>query len=613
LGSGYLICLRPDGWLEMLQALSVILATAIVLSAAVFYFERWRLARPGGPYAAADFSGIVLLMATAAGWLIWTRAAEPAQIDKLLWVWASGLVVFLVGAVTDQFEPVRGLRALAAAAVAWWCLYRHDIAIATVKLPFSHEFINLGGAGLVLSMIWLAICGSVFARVGTIPRVSTGVGALTSLTFLAVATLQPQSAAPFATMAAASIALVCLAQLPFTRYLTYGGATAGAYTLGVLLGAISIAGALKNTAFLVALLPLLVISVPLFATTYSWIADYMRGERRGFWTREHRHVHEVLMQQGYSQTQMSLVLLLATAIVCVMAVTLVLLIKVTFILKLVILAVGLVAALLIPYAALRLTRPAHPPQPADEYDLLGVRIHRVTMQEAMARVAEFIRADSPHIIVTSDAAGIIRAQDDPEMRNIMNEADLVTADGAGVVLAARLLNLGIDTRVAGCDMVNEICRVAAEMGRSVYLLGAAPGVAEKAAEKLQEQIPGLQIGGIHDGYFTPEEEPAIIAEIRASRPAALFVGLGAPRQEKWIVEHMQQLGVPVAIGIGGSFDVISGLKARAPMWMQRCGMEWLYRSLKEPSRIPRLCALPRILFLTFRELLKAPRAPGQEE
>ncbi len=597
---------------EMLQALSVILATAVALAAAVFYFERWRLARPGGPYTAADFSGIVLLVATAAGWLIWARSAEAAQIDKLFSVWTSGLIVFLVGAVTDQLKPVRGLRAFAAAGVAWWCLDRHGIAITTVKLPFSHEFVNLGGVGLVLSMVWLAVCGSVFARAGTIPRVSIGVGALTGLTFLAVAALQPQNAAGFAAVAAASLALVCLAQLPFTAYLTYGGATAGAYTLGVLLGAIAIAGALKNTAFLVALLPLLVISVPLFASTYSSIADYMRGERRGFWSRKHRHVHEILLQQGYSQTQTSSVLLLGAAIVCVVALILVWLIEVSFILKLIILVAGLAVALVIPYAALRLTRPARPPQPAETYDLLGVRIHRVTMPEAMERVAEFIRADTPHLIVTSDAAGIIRAQDDPEMRQIMNQADLVTADGAGVVLAARLLNLGIDTRVAGCDMVVEICRVAAEMGRSVYLLGAAPGVADKAAQKLQEQVPGLQIAGIRDGYFTPEQEPEIIAEIRELRPAALFVALGAPRQEKWIVAHMHELGVAVCIGVGGSFDVISGLKPRAPLWMQRCGMEWLYRSLKEPRRIARLGALPRILLLTFRELVKAPRVPKQE-
>jgi N-acetylglucosaminyldiphosphoundecaprenol N-acetyl-beta-D-mannosaminyltransferase len=118
--------------------------------------------------------------------------------------------------------------------------------------------------------------------------------------------------------------------------------------------------------------------------------------------------------------------------------------------------------------------------------------------------------------------------------------------------------------------------------------------------------PGLQIAGCRDGYFKPEDEPALVAEIAAKHPGALFVALGIPRQEKFIKQHMEQLGVPVCIGIGGSFDVISGLKQRAPKWMQRSGLEWLYRVSKEPSRLPRLTALPRIVWLSFRELLRAP-------
>ncbi|NPV45753.1 MAG: WecB/TagA/CpsF family glycosyltransferase [Armatimonadetes bacterium] len=252
-------------------------------------------------------------------------------------------------------------------------------------------------------------------------------------------------------------------------------------------------------------------------------------------------------------------------------------------------------------------KPAHPPaQPAGAVNVLGVRVDRVTMDQAMARVEQFIREDRPHMIVTSDAIGVMKAQHDGELRAIINEADLVTADGAGVILAARLLGLPLDARVSGCDMVSEICRVAARMGRSVYLLGAAPGVAEKAAEKLKQQVPNLIVAGCHDGYFTAEEEPLIVADIAARRPAALFVALGIPRQERWIKAHLQELGVPVCIGVGGSFDVISGLKRRAPLWMQRCGLEWLYRVAKEPSRLPRLAALPSLVFLTFAHLLRPP-------
>jgi len=228
------------------------------------------------------------------------------------------------------------------------------------------------------------------------------------------------------------------------------------------------------------------------------------------------------------------------------------------------------------------------------------------MDQVLQEAERFIREDRPHMIVTSDASGIVRAQDDPELRQIMNEAAMVTADGAGVVLAAKLLNLPVQARCSGCDMVVELCRVAAQLGRSVYLLGAEPGVAEEAARKLQEHVAGLAVAGTHHGYFSPEDEPAIVDEVRNARPAVLFVALGIPRQEKWIRAHLEALGVPVCVGVGGSFDVISGRKQRAPVWMQRAGLEWLYRTAKEPRRIGRLAALPRIIWLTFMQLLKTP-------
>jgi N-acetylglucosaminyldiphosphoundecaprenol N-acetyl-beta-D-mannosaminyltransferase len=236
--------------------------------------------------------------------------------------------------------------------------------------------------------------------------------------------------------------------------------------------------------------------------------------------------------------------------------------------------------------------------------LLGVRLHAVTYQGALETVRGFLREGHPHMVVTSDASAVMRAQDDAEFREIVNEADLVTADGAGVLLASKLLNLPLQDKVSGCDLVEDLCAVAAEEGRSVYFLGAAPGVAEAAAEKLRERRPALQVAGCHDGYFDEAEEARIVADIRARRPGLLLVALGIPRQEKWIKAHLESLGVPVCIGIGGSLDVISGRKQRAPVWMQRCGLEWLYRTVKEPSRLPRLAALPRIVWMTFGELLK---------
>ena len=590
-------------------------ATALIVAAAltilVDAWERWRLARPGGPYAAADFCGPIALAAIAAG--LWA-CGRPA--DGLPAVVAVGALVWLVAAVTDQWRPSRGLR-FAAAILGALVLCRYGICITSVKLPFSAAYVNLHWLGPVLSALWLALSASLFARAGTIPRVSLGVAALVSGTLYLVCLLQPEVTGPAARLLTLLLFAVTLpmALLPF--YLTHRYATAGFYVIGFLIGAVSIMGALKHTALLVALVPLMIIGVPLFAAAYSWLAELVRGRvaarfiaPRGAMNRAatwpHPHLHEILIEQGYSTRQVALILLTGTAILCALSLLLVTAIELNFALKLLLTLVVVIGSLAALFVLLRMMKPARPLQLPNRINLLGVGVDRVTMAEAMERVTEFMRQDTPHMIVTSDATGLMRAQDDDELRGIVNSADLVTADGAGVILSARLLNMPLDVRVSGCDMVGEISKVAAQLGRSVYLLGAAPGVAEMAAANLQKQAPGLVIAGCRDGYFKPEDEPALIADIAAQHPGALFVALGIPRQEKWIKAHMAELGVPVCIGIGGSFDVISGLKKRAPVWMQRTGLEWLYRVAKEPSRLPRLVALPRIVLMTLGYLLRPP-------
>ncbi len=153
-------------------------------------------------------------------------------------------------------------------------------------------------------------------------------------------------------------------------------------------------------------------------------------------------------------------------------------------------------------------------------------------------------------------------------------------------------------------MMDRLCEVAARKGYSVYLIGAEPGVAEEAAQEMQRRYPGLRIAGIQHGYFTPDEEPAVVKAIADAKPDLLFVAFGAPRQEKWIRKYMDELGAPVAIGVGGSFDVFAGRTERAPAWMQRAGLEWMWRVLKEPKRIKRLGALPRLVWITLKTALR---------
>lgn len=239
-------------------------------------------------------------------------------------------------------------------------------------------------------------------------------------------------------------------------------------------------------------------------------------------------------------------------------------------------------------------------------DILGAKISDMDMVETVCALAAYIdvgrqaESDPLHHVVTLNAEILYRAQTEPKLMEVINNAALVTADGSGIVLAAEKLCGEKIERVTGIDLMTELCRRSSSCGWKVYLLGAAPGVAEAAARKLIEQY-GTQVCGWHDGYFTPEEQAWIIGEINEKKPDILFVGLGAPRQEFWIVENKSKLRIPLAIGVGGCFDVISGNLQRAPKAFQKMGLEWLWRLLKEPWRYKRMMALPKFVLLVNRE------------
>jgi N-acetylglucosaminyldiphosphoundecaprenol N-acetyl-beta-D-mannosaminyltransferase len=524
-----------------------------------------------------------------------------AESNEVAAFGGAAIWVALWGLVTDRWVLPRGLRALAVVAAAIGLHYA-GLRIDVLKLPFSSTFVTVGAWSLPVTALWMWLCSALFARAGTIPRVAYGVGMVACGTLTSVCLLQFDPARLPALWLSWAIGLACLIGFFGDRAPRAAGGTAGAYVLGFLIGAVSIMGMLKNTAFLAAVLPLLLISVPLFGATYAYAADLRRGSARVALTQRHEHLHWLLLREGYSPLQISVLFTLGAAWCGALAVLLVLLIEVHFALKALLVVGFLAIGAVVGFVLLRILPRSGGRSGAIR--LLGVRITPVGMEEALGCVRRFIAEGSPHMIVTSDATGVIRAQEDPELREIMDRADLVTADGQGVVLAARLLNVPIRERVSGVDMVQRLCEVATDTGRSVFLLGGAEGVADAAAEKLQAAVSGLQVAGTQNGYFTPEEEPAIIERIREAQPAVLFVAFGIPRQEKWIRAHMQELGVPVCIGVGGSFDVISGRLKRAPVWMRRCGLEWLYRVMQEPWRLPRLKSLPKMAWLALAAALR---------
>lgn len=225
--------------------------------------------------------------------------------------------------------------------------------------------------------------------------------------------------------------------------------------------------------------------------------------------------------------------------------------------------------------------------------VLGVRVHDVTMAEAVARIGAWVARRAIAQVVTVNPEFVMRAQLDDAFRVVLNEADLSLADGQGILWAAKRLGHPLRERVTGSDTVPALCALAAERGWRVYFLGAAPGVAAEAARRMQAQHPGLLVVGCHAGSPAVEEEAEIGARIREAQPDLLLVAYGAPAQDLWIARNKERLGVPVCMGIGGTLDFIAGRVPRAPLWMRRHGLEWLFRLYIQPWRWRRMLSLPR--------------------
>ncbi|WP_346690261.1 WecB/TagA/CpsF family glycosyltransferase [uncultured Cloacibacillus sp.] len=225
--------------------------------------------------------------------------------------------------------------------------------------------------------------------------------------------------------------------------------------------------------------------------------------------------------------------------------------------------------------------------------LWGVTVDNISLNYALSRVQHWIKNErTPHIIVTPDALAALRSRTDADYRRIVRHAGLVLPDGAGLIGALKLVGTPIQERIPGVEFTEHLCKRAAYEGWRVWFLGGKPGVAEAAAEKLIEKYPGLTVAGTRDGYFKEEETASICEKIKESRADIIFVGFGVPKQEYWLEKHIAETGAVVGMGVGGTMDVISGNLTRAPKAWQKCGMEWLYRVIQEPSRWRRIAKLP---------------------
>lgn len=241
------------------------------------------------------------------------------------------------------------------------------------------------------------------------------------------------------------------------------------------------------------------------------------------------------------------------------------------------------------------------PSPFQKESILGIMISTADPQEIYRYCDNIFSCEKSGTdkIYTPNPEIVLKADEDPEYRDILNRGSIVVPDGIGVVLASRFRHGKVKKRITGIGLLEHLIRVAAHSNKSVFLLGSRPGVAESAAVKMLEKYPDLVIAGTYHGYFTAEEEEAVVNQIAATKPSFLVVALGAPKQEKFIDKYAERIGVKAAIGVGGSLDVWAGNVRRAPRIVSKIGMEWLYRAVRQPSRIPRLAAIPKFLVKAF--------------
>ncbi len=235
----------------------------------------------------------------------------------------------------------------------------------------------------------------------------------------------------------------------------------------------------------------------------------------------------------------------------------------------------------------------------EQIRILGVKIDNVTMNEAVEQVLEWMEEEKTRMVVTPNPEIVYHAYHVPEFREVLNSADLTLPDGIGVVYGAKIIKTPLKERVPGFELCCHVLEALGNQGKSVFLLGGKPGVAEMASENIMKRYPGIRVAGCCDGYF--KDEDAVIEQINQSDADFLMVCTGFPRQENWIAKNRHRLKVKVAIGAGGSVDVLAGTVKRAPAFFCKTGLEWFYRLMKQPSRIGRMMNLPKFMLTVIKK------------
>jgi N-acetylglucosaminyldiphosphoundecaprenol N-acetyl-beta-D-mannosaminyltransferase len=599
------------------------LAVFVLAAALVFFATRsvpTRERRASGLRAEGIVFVLAVLSCTALGFLTTAKPTAQSARDWGLQVLGVTLVLFGLCALrgAKRLPPWIADVLLIVASLAAIAVFGAP-RIGGLRLPFSNQFVSSGELGTALTVLFTWAIARMTAALNRTPQVTGGYLGIVALTLLgAYRFSSPQSLSQFdpafSIMGCAALAGAGLASVPAAlRTPGFNIGWPASLAMGFLLAQIAVSGLFKNLAFAVLGLLLLVFGLPMLDVSFYRLRAAKRGRDVAFDSNRLR-LHEVLLKRGFSPLKVAL-LYLGTAIALCLLGVLVVLTQTWFLpLRLLVLAVVFFLGFLTLFSVVRvLMRRGEGEDVPEAVEAFGMKISVVSMAEALDKIEGFIASRRPHHVATSDANAILTAQQDPLYADILRKAALITPDGYGVIWGVRLMNLPIYERVTGVDMVTGICERAAAKGYSIYILGSEEGVAATAAGNLQKKYPGLKVAGTHHGFWRRDaKEEGLDAsaadarmadEIARAAPDVLFVAMGIPMQEKFISAQLARMNVPVALGVGGSFDVYAGKFNRAPATVQRLGLEWLYRVWIDPSRWKRMGYVPRFMLLAVRTWL----------
>lgn len=545
---------------------------------------------------------------------------ETGMVLKIAGIIICSALMVILGRADRKKKLPTGVKLIFQILISLIIVY-FGVKIEFLRAPFSSSggYLYLSYLSIPLTIIWLISITNSIGQADELGDITPYIVFIASLTFLVVSLVQRQGLI----LAEALSLIMAVTSFIFIKYLPRGKFSSYYMSFGFILAVIAIVGVSKSTAALTLLIPLLILGVPIIDSSYSIVANYARQESPGPGTGKfplfsesgsRSRLRQKLQSYGFSAQGANLTIIGVSLYLSLSA--FIISMYQNFFLLLILTAFG--------WAVFELLKNKVQSEEliigrdilTSRIKLFQVGIDQVDNQKTIQKIEEFIVSKKPHQIVTPDTLAVLRARKNPEYHAILKSADLVTPDGAGILWATTTLNYPLPERVTGIDIIHNICRLAIKKEYSLYLLGSYPGVASEAALNLTKKYPGIKISGTHHGYFECEdsqncedvengdsdknkEEEEITAEIKEKKPDILLVGMGVPKQEKWISKNLDKLDVPVCMGVGGSFDVLSGRIPRAPLWMQRHGMEWIYRSIKQPNRVFRVFALFYFIWLVI--------------